>query len=322
MKINLNYDELTEDEKFKMEQERHQKALKQAAKPHSSYKEAQKRSLIASYISLSIMAFIWLIPIFWMFLMAFSYETNDLGQFVGSLSGKFFPSALGLDSFYKLFIQTQFARWFLNTLVVAIFTCIISTIIVISVAYVMSKIRFKMRKPFMNIAMILGLFPGFMSIIAVYFILKMFGLTGSLVALVLCYSAGAGLGFYIAKGFFDTIPNTLIESAKLDGANNFITFYKIILPLSKPTIIYTIITSFCGPWMDFIFAKVIIGDTNVSNYTVSVGLYNMIFASTADAGMFTSFIAGCIIVSIPIVALFLFTQRYYVEGVTAGAVKG
>jgi arabinogalactan oligomer/maltooligosaccharide transport system permease protein len=296
--------------------------LETPKKKYASYKNKQRISLILSYVGLSVLAFIWLIPIFWMILTAFRYETNDLGEFSGILTSSFFPKALGLDSFFKLFLETEFLRWFLNTFAVAIATCILSTVIVISVSYVMSKVRFKMRKPFMNIAMILGLFPGFMSIIAVYFILKMFGLTGSLVALVICYSAGAGLGFYISKGFFDTIPNTLLESAKLDGANSFTTFYKIILPLSKPTIIYTIITSFTGPWMDFIFAKVIIGDTNVPNYTVSVGLYQMIFGSISDASMFTTFIAGCILVSIPIIVLFLLTQRYYVEGVTAGAVKG
>jgi arabinogalactan oligomer/maltooligosaccharide transport system permease protein len=195
---------------------------------------------------------------------------------------------------------------------------------VLSVAYVMSKLKFKSRKLILNVSIILGLFPGFMSIIAVYYILKFMGLTQSLFALILVYSAGSGLGFYIAKGFFDLIPKNLLESAKLDGATNFQSFMRIILPLSKPIIIYTALMSFSGPWMDFIFARVIIGETNPEKWTVAVGLYMMLFGSqaTADPNRFTIFAAGSIIVAIPIVLLFVIMQRYYVEGVTAGAVKG
>ena len=194
----------------------------------------------------------------------------------------------------------------------------------------MSKLRFKMRKAFMNITMILGLFPGFMSMIAIYYLLKSIGLAGNtgnngwinLIGLVLAYSAGAGLGFQVAKGFFDVIPTSLVESAKLDGCTNSKIFMKIILPLSKPIIIYTALMSFTGPWMDFIFAKVIIGGGNPSWWTVSVGLYSMMYGAQYDASMFTIFAAGCVCVGIPIVGLFMALQKYYVEGVTAGAVKG
>ena len=185
----------------------------------------------------------------------------------------------------------------------------------------MSKLRFKFRKTFMNIALILGLFPGFMSMIAVYYILKAMGLTQSLFALILCYSAGAGLGFYVAKGFFDIIPNALIESAKLDGCNQSQIFLKIILPLSKPIIIYTALLAFTGPFMDFIFARVILGETNTELHTVAVGLYYMIYGNRVDSNMFTTFSAGCVCVAIPIVILFLLLQKYYVEGVTSGAIK-
>jgi arabinogalactan oligomer/maltooligosaccharide transport system permease protein len=149
------------------------------------------------------------------------------------------------------------------------------------------------------------------------------GLTQSLFALILVYSAGSGLGFYIAKGFFDLIPNSLLESAKLDGATNFQSFTKIILPLSKPIIIYTALMSFTGPWMDFIFARVIIGETNPEKWTVAVGLFMMLFGSqaTADPNRFTMFAAGSVIVAIPIVFLFISMQKYYIEGVTSGSVK-
>jgi arabinogalactan oligomer/maltooligosaccharide transport system permease protein len=242
----------------------------------------------------------------------------------GIVVSHYFPKQIGLENFNLLFNTTLFTTWFTNTLFVASITFVISTFMVLSVAYVMSKLKFKSRKLILNVALILGLFPGFMSIIAVYYILKFMNLTQSLFALILVYSAGSGLGFYIAKGFFDLIPKNLLESAKLDGATNFQSFMKIILPLSKPIIIYTALMSFSGPWMDFIFARVIIGETNPESWTVAVGLYMMLFGSqaTADPNRFTMFAAGSILVAIPIVILFITMQRYYVEGVTAGAVKG
>ena len=126
----------------------------------------------------------------------------------------------------------------------------------------------------------------------------------------------------MAKGFFDIIPNSLVESARLDGATNSQIFTKIILPISKPIIIYTALLSFTGPWMDFIFARVILGETNVHLHTVAVGLYYMMYGQRTDSNVFTMFAAGCVLVAIPIVTLFLAMQKYYIEGVTAGAVKG
>ena len=172
----------------------------------------------------------------------------------------------------------------------------------------------------MNIAMILGMFPGFMSMIAVYYILKGIGITQSLVALILVYSGGAGLGFTIAKGFFDTLPKALDEAAYLDGATRLQTFFQITLPLSKPIVVYTVLTSFMAPWMDFVFASVIMGD-NYNNYTVALGLFKMLEREFINE-FYTQFAAGCVLISIPIAALFISMQKYYVEGVSGGAVKG
>lgn len=288
-----------------------------------SVKQQEKKSAIIGYIILIVMAIIWIYPILWIVLSAFRAEFNDLGELRGIVVSHYFPKAFGLDNFALLFTTTRFPRWFLNTLFVASITFVISTFMVLSVAYVMSKLKFKSRKKILNVSIILGLFPGFMSIIAIYYILKFMGLTQSLFALILVYSAGSGLGFYIAKGFFDLIPNSLLESAKLDGATNFQSFTKIILPLSKPIIIYTALMSFTGPWMDFIFARVIIGETNPEKWTVAVGLFMMLFGSqaTADPNRFTMFAAGSVIVAIPIVFLFISMQKYYIEGVTSGSVK-
>ena len=305
------------------------------AKKYSSQSRNRRVSLGVTYTLLVILGIIWLIPLLWIFLSAFRCEYQADGTFIGRVTSNFFPRAVGLENFKKLFtgtyygVEGAFLKWVLNTLIIAVIDCVISTLLVLSVAYCMSKLKFKLRKTFMNVSMIIGLFPSFMSMIAIYFLLKSIGLTGnpthpeySLVGLVFAYSAGAGLGFQIAKGFFDVIPNALVESAKLDGCTNSKVFMRIILPLAKPIIIYQALMSFTGPWMDFIFAKVIIGADNARYWTVSVGLYSMLFGTHPDTNLFTQFAAGCVIVAIPIVTLFMFLQKYYVEGVTAGAVKG
>lgn len=270
------------------------------------------------HILLAILAFIWVLPIFWVILTSFRAEK-------GSYVTTFFPKTYTFDNYIRLFTDTSilnFPRMFMNTFVIAIFTCIISTVFVLSVAYCMSRMRFKMRKPFMNIAMILGLFPSFMSMIAVYYILKALNLAdGSMirVALIIVFSAGTGTGFYVAKGFFDTVPKALDEAAIIDGATRWQVFTQITVPLSKPIIVYTILTSFMSPWIDFIFAKVICR-ADAQYYTVSIGLWKMLEKEYIDS-WYTCFAAGAVVVSIPIAILFLFTQKFYVEGMS-GAVKG
>ena len=270
------------------------------------------------HIFLAILAFIWVLPVFWVVLTSFRAEK-------GSYVETFFPKSYTFDNYIKLFTDTSilnFPKMFMNTLIIAIFTCIISTIFVLSVSYCMSRMRFKMRKPFMNIAMILGLFPSFMSMIAVYFILKALGLSeGSMIriALIIVFSAGSGVGFYVAKGFFDTIPKSLDEAAIIDGASRWQVFTKITIPLSKPIIVYTILTSFMGPWIDFVFAKVICG-ANADQFTVSIGLWKMLEKEYINS-WYTCFAAGAVVISIPIAILFMFTQKFYVEGMS-GAVKG
>ncbi|CCZ94495.1 putative uncharacterized protein [Corallococcus sp. CAG:1435] len=291
-------------------------------KKHGSMRRHRIIANIATYVILAILVVIWLYPILWIFLNAFRCEYNENGDLIGIVVSNYIPKQLGFENFKKLFTETQFLRQVGNTLIVSVFSCILSTLLTLSTAYIMSKIKFKMRKPFMNLAMILGLFPGFMSMIAIYFILKALGLTQTLLALILCYSAGAGLGFYVAKGFFDTVPNALVESAKLDGATQAQVFWHIILPLSKPIIIYTALLAFTGPWMDFIFARVILGEANTELHTVAVGLYQMMYGAHADNNIFTTFAAGCVCIAVPIVTLFLCMQKYYIEGATAGAVKG
>jgi len=286
-----------------------------------SIKRTEALSVTAVHVVLVILAIVWLYPTLWVVLSAFRVEYNDMGDLVGIVVSNYFPRGLGFENFVRLFTTTLFGRWVLNTLIVAVFTTILSTFLILSTAYVMSKMRFKMRKPVMNIALILGLFPGFMSMIAIYYILKALGLTQTLFALILVYSVSAGLGFYVAKGFFDTIPDSLIEAAKIDGAMQSRVFFSIILPISKPIIVYTALMAFMAPWMDFIFARIILGEQNVHLHTTAVGLYYMMYGQRVDSNVFTIFCAGCFFIVIPIVALFLSMQKFYIEGVTAGAVK-
>lgn len=270
------------------------------------------------YIILTALSIIWLFPIVWIVLISFK---KDKGIYMSTL----FPKEYWFGNYKKLFTDTNiinFPQMFLNTLIIAIFCCIISTFFVLCVSYVMSRMRFRMRRPFMNIALILGMFPGFMSMIATYYILKSIGLTeGSMirVALIMVYSGGSGLGFYIAKGFFDTIPKSVDEAAYIDGATRWQVFTRITIPLSKPIIVYTVLNSFMGPWLDFIFCKVICG-TDQRFYTVSVGLWNMLEKEYVY-NWFNCFAAGAVVVSVPIATLFLIMQKFYQEGVS-GAVKG
>ena len=268
-------------------------------------------------VLIAVLCVIWLIPIVWLVCMAFS--ADDFMYVAG-----FFPRKWSAEHFVRLFrtdTVNQFPMWFMNTFKIAIFTCIISTCFTLMVAYATSFGKFKARKPLMNVAVLLNLFPGVLTMIAVYFTLKTFGLTNSHIGLILVYSASSGLGYLICKGFFDTVPRALCEAARLDGCNEARIFATIIIPTSRPIIVYTIISSFLVPWMDFVYAKMILNAGVSEYYTVAVGLYRMLDKSLIN-NYFTIFCCGGILVSIPIAVLFFIMQKFYVEGITAGAVKG
>lgn len=285
----------------------------------SSMKVRQFISNSITHVFLAVLGVIWILPIFFAVLTSFRKESGQYKSYI-------LPRGYTLNNYKNLFnpnSSLHYSKWFTNTLIVAIFSCILSAFFVLCVSYVMSRLRFKSRKKMLSIAMILGMFPGFMSMIAVYYILKGLGFleTGQLklVALVMVYAGGSGLTFYTAKGFFDTIPRTIDEAAYIDGATKWDVFRKITIPLSKPIIVMTIINSFLAPWIDYIFARVILGQDR-EYYTISVGLWTMLEKEFIEY-YYTQFFAGCVLISIPIAILFLFVQRFYVEGVS-GAVKG
>ena len=281
-------------------------------------KRKKKVRNIFAHLFLTVLAIVWVSPLFWIIITSFRAQK-------GAYTSSFFPEKYTFDNYIKLFTDTNilnFPKMFTNTLIIAIFSCIISTFFVLSVAYCMSRLKFKLRKPMMNIAMILGLFPAFMAMVAVYYILKAIGLSeGAMirVALVLVYSGSAGIQFYIAKGFFDTIPQGIDEAARIDGANRWQVFTKITIPLSKPIIVYTVLTSFIAPWVDFIFARVICR-ANADYYTVAIGLWQMLEKEYVD-NWYTCFAAGAVCISLPIAILFIVMQKCYNESMS-GAVKG
>jgi arabinogalactan oligomer/maltooligosaccharide transport system permease protein len=234
------------------------------------------------------------------------------------------PKTWSLDNYrWLLSGESNFIRWYGNTLFIAIFCAAIQTVMVLSVSYALSRLRFKGRKLIMNTVLVLGLFPGFLTMITLYFLLKQLGLTqaGAVPGLILVYVASSGMGYYVSKGFFDTIPKSLDEAARVDGATRAQVLYKIILPLSKPIVIYTILTAFMGPWGDFVFARYV-SQMVPKAMNVAVGLQSWLATDTMVHNNYTLFCAGGVVVAIPVAILFMCLQRYYVEGVTGGAVKG
>ena len=288
------------------------------AKKFRSKKRVERTTNALIYIILILISVVWLVPFFYLILQSLRAGTG-----VGSSS--FLPKQWTFDNYIKLFTDKSyfnFPRWYGTTLIISLFVTVIQTVIVLVTSYALSRLRFKMRKPLMNLMLILGMFPGFMSMTAIYFLLKVMNLTQdfSIVGLILVYVASSCMGYYICKGFFDTIPKSLDEAARIDGANRQTVFIKVILPLAKPIIIYTVLTAFMAPWGEYMFAS-LMAFGNQNNYNVAVGLKAMLDKEVVDV-YFTRFCAAAVIISIPITLLFMWLQKYYVQGVTGGSVKG
>ncbi len=288
-------------------------------KRHMGLRAKNTISNTVIYIILIAMTIIWLLPFVGIVLDSFECATT-------MPHGYMWPKKWGFDNYVKLFTEStniQFLHWFLNTFIMACATAILQTLIVLCMSYTLSRLRFKGRKFLMNAMLVLGMFPGMLTMIILYRVLADLGLTGATAVpgLILVYVASSGMGYYVSKGFFDTLPKSLDEAARVDGATNAQVLFKIILPLSKPIVIYTLLTAFMAPWGDFVFAKYIAaGDPN--GWNVAVGLQNMIGTDASLTSNYSTFCAGGVIVAIPVAVLFMLLQRYYVEGVTGGAVKG
>ncbi|MBO5177729.1 MAG: ABC transporter permease subunit [Lachnospiraceae bacterium] len=269
-----------------------------------------------TYIIIITMCIVWLIPFVCILLESFRMETTMQVGYV-------IPKEWGLGNYINLIKNTNFVKWYANTLIIAIAVSVIQTFTVFCVSYTLSRMRFNGRKLLMNVSLVLGMFPGFITLIVLYNILSDLGMTGpgAVPGLILVYTASSGMGFHVAKGFFDTISKSLDEAARVDGANRAQVMFKIILPLTKPIVIYTMLTAFMSPWGDFMFAKYIAHNTS-TGMNVAVGLQSLISTPQMIAAHYTEFCAGGVLVAVPITVLFMCLQKYYVEGVTGGAVKG
>ena len=274
-----------------------------------------------SYVLLVLISLIWLFPFVGVLLN--SFRSYDGAVEYGGMVNYLIPKHFSLDN-YKFILSdaTNYKQWYLNTIIISIFVAVIQTIIILCVSYALSRMRFKGRNFLMRFWLVLGMFPGFLTMICLYFLLKQMGLTqaGAIPGLILVSCASSGMGYYVCKGYFDTIPKALDEAARIDGASRARVFLTMIIPMSKPIIIYTALVAFMAPWCDYIFASYIAFGHD-SSYNVAVAMYR--WMNTGDyQGYFTRFCAGGVLVAIPVTILFMCLQRYYVEGVTGGAVKG
>ena len=267
------------------------------------------------YVILVLITAIWLFPFFGLVLESFRVETAMQQSYL-------WPKQFGWDNYMRLFKETDFMLWFKNTAIMGIATAILQTFFVLSMSYVLSRLRFKGRKGLMNLMLILGMFPGFLTMILIYKVFTDLGLTMEMapLGLIIVYCASSGMGYYVSKGFFDTIPKSLDEAARVDGATRWQVFYKVIMPLSKPIVIYTILMGFMAPWGDFMLASYLIHE-NSAGMNVAVGVFEWMSKTMVNEN-YTMFCAAGVVVALPVTLVFLMLQKYYVEGVTGGAVKG
>ena len=280
-----------------------------------SAKASRRLSNAVIYIILIAITLIWLFPFIGIVFESFKVNTQ-------AMDGELFPEKWGFDNYIRLFKETDFLKWFKNTALMGVATAFFQTFFVLMMSYTLSRLRFKGRKGLMNLMLILGMFPGFLTMILIYKVFSDFGLTMEMapVGLVIVYCASSGMGYYISKGFFDTIPKTLDEAARVDGATRMQVFFKVIMPLSGSIIIYTILMGFMAPWGDFMLASYLIHE-NSAGMSVAVGMYEWLSKTMVNTN-YTMFCAAGVVVAVPVTTVFLCLQKYYVEGVTGGAVKG
>lgn len=252
-----------------------------------------------------------LIPVVWIVMSSF-----NKGQNLSTAS--FIPKQITASNYIELFRQTDFGSWFINSLSIAILNAGISVILILLTAWILSRFHFKGKKTGLLTLLVLSMFPSFLSMTAVYTLFIVLELINKPIALVILYVAGAiPYNVWLVKGYIDGIPSSLDEAAYMDGSSKLNTFVKIIVPMSKPIIVYCAVSQFMMPWMDYIIPNLLL--TGNKNKTVAVGLYSMI--SNDQNANFTLFAAGAVIVAVPITILYLLFQKFLVQGIVAGASK-
>jgi arabinogalactan oligomer/maltooligosaccharide transport system permease protein len=245
---------------------------------------------------------------------------------LGTLSSSsVIPTSFSPVNFENLFANTAFARWFINSIIICGLATFLSLALATFAAYAFSRFRFSGRRPGLLFLLVIQMFPAFLAIVTIYIMFTVISDLYPVIgfntpwSLVLLYLGGAlGVNTYLIKGFFDTVPKELDESAKVDGASHWRTFYSIILPLVTPVLAVVAVLSFIGAINEFLMASVFLTQTDTK--TLAVGLFGLIAGErNANFGMFA---AGTLLTAIPTVVLFFAVQRYIVGGLTAGSVKG
>jgi len=276
-----------------------------------AYKVKRIASTVLIYLELIIVAIVIIYPLLWV-------VGSALNESAGISRSSIFPEKISLANFTKLFTQFNYGKWYLNTLYVAILTTIFSIVIHTMTAFVFARFRFKGRKMGLLTVMILQMFPGFMCLTALYMIALNLGMLNNLNMLIIIYVAGGIPGnIWLVRGYMINIPRSMDEAASIDGLTKLQLFYRIILPLSLPIIFFIAVTSFMGPWMDYMLPRYLINMNE--RRTLAIGLFDLISGTNAD---FSAFCAGAVLIAIPITAMYMVFQRFLLEGLMAGANKG
>jgi len=228
-----------------------------------------------------------------------------------------FAEGFTWDHFNHLFQNTNYLVWFRNTLIIALGTSLCTIVVSSLAAYAFSRFRFTFKRSLMVSLLVLQIFPSFVGMIAMYVILLRIDGLDKLWGLVLVYVAGnTPYNTWLVKSYMDTLPRSMDEAARIDGASNLYTFIKIILPMARPIIVFLAIVSFTGPWMDFIFPKMVLRSPKMQ--TLALGLFAMV---TDKKNEFTNFAAGALLVAVPFIAFFLAGQKIMVMSLGSAAVK-
>jgi arabinogalactan oligomer/maltooligosaccharide transport system permease protein len=268
-----------------------------------------------------------LYPVFWVFSIAFSGKQSlaiaDLPANPSAIDRLRavipWPEKVSASNFVSVMTDQPFARWILNSALVAIFTTVLGVFLACTAAYAFSRFKFPGRRPGMMAFLVSQMFPGTLMLIPLYIIIvQILGLGSSRIGLIIVYATTSiPFSVWMLKGYFDTIPKELEEAAVIEGASAGKIFWRIVLPLAKPAVAITALFSFMTSWNEFILAATFMDKENM--YTAPVGLRFFVGGFSQQWGYFA---AGSIIVSIPVVLLFLYLQKYLVSGLTAGGVKG
>lgn len=286
--------------------------LKKNKTPFSIYKLWDALVGIFTYAILIIVALLVIVPIIWIV---------GASMNVGSslMTATPIPTHPTLAHYKEVFFQTKFGYWYFNTFKIAAINMVVSMFLTMSTSYVYSRFKFKGKNSSLLGILILQMFPGFMTMIAMYNILWQLNLLDNHWGLILLYAAGQiPYNTWLVKGYLSNIPKSLDEAAMIDGASKIRIFWSIILPLARPIMVFVAIGAFMTPWMDFIFPRLVLFSD--SKKTLAIGLFDLISGDTNKN--FTNFAAGAVMVALPFTLIFMYFQKYFVEGIMAGASKG